>query len=200
MMQNQLREIPTSKRYFPALLPIIGEEKYEQIYKRYGGLYQNHDLPKSSLLKWHLVEGILPGLALYQNLREGGESQENALVVIDRTFEKLFSDIRTKMKKLGNFPWIYNVLRMYIKSAMRQYPPEGWKLEWILNDKNAVRFNMNSCFYYDTLVHYGAPGLTISFCKVDNFIYGDMSRYVKWQRTMTIGRGDTHCDFCFAHA
>ena len=68
------------------------------------------------------------------------------------------------------------------------------------NDKNAVRFNMNSCFYYDTLKKCGAPELTVSFCKVDDYIYGDMSRYVKWQRTMTIGRGDTHCDFCFARA
>ena len=116
-----------SKRYFPALLPIIGEEKYEQIYKRYADLYQNHDLPKSSLLKWHLVEGILPGLAMYQFLRESGQSQESALMVIDRTFEELFSKDRSKMKKLGNFSWIYNVLRLYIKPAMRRYPAEGWK-------------------------------------------------------------------------
>lgn len=65
-------------------LPIIGEEKYEQIYKRYADLYQNHDLPKSSLLKWHLGKGIHPGFAMYQYLRESGQSQESALVEIDR--------------------------------------------------------------------------------------------------------------------
>ena len=170
------------------------------IHERYRDLYANHVLPASSLLRWHLVEGILPGLALYQILREGNLPQENAFVVIDQTFEELFSTDRSKMRKLGNFPWIFNVLRLYIKPAMRQYPPEGWKLEWIQNDGNAVRFNMNSCFYYDTLVHYGSPELTAAYCKVDDFIYGDMSRQVKWQRTSTIGRGDTHCDFCFARA
>ena len=81
---------------------------------------------------------------------------------------------------------------------MRQYPPEGWNLEWIRNDNTAIRFNMKSCFYYDTLTKYEVPELTTSFCKVDDFIYGNMSPDVKWQRSMTIGRGNEYCDFCFA--
>ena len=65
---------------------------------------------------------------------------------------------------------------------------------------DAIRFRMNTCFYYKTLAAYGAPELTASFCRVDDLIYGGMSAQVLWQRTQTIGRGAEYCDFCFANA
>lgn len=190
--------ISMSKRFFSGLLPIIGDEKYKQVRVRYRELYKKHEMPKNRALRWHLIEGILPGLAFYQVLRENGESQESALKIIDQTFERLFSDNFARMKRLGRLRFIYPLLRLYIKSAMRKYPPEGWKVEWLQNDKNAVRFDMKSCFYYDTFSKYGAPELTASFCQVDDLVYGNMSPYIKWQRTKTIGRGATHCDFCFS--
>ena len=145
-----------------------------------------------------MIEGILPGLAFYQILRASGESQENALATIDRAFESLFSDNVKKMKQLGRLPFIYHFLRLFIKPAMRPYPPEGWKIEWIQNDKKAIRFNMKSCFYHDVLFKYGAPELTASFCRVDDLTYESMSPALAWRRTMTIARGDAYCDFCFA--
>jgi hypothetical protein len=196
-MSQKIKEIPMSKRFFPGLLPIVGGEKYKQIATRYRELFSNYDLPENPNLQWHLVEGILPGLALYQILREGGETQENALVKVDQAFEVLFSDNFTKMKMLGKLCFIYPFLRKFIKPAMRQYPPEGWKIDWLQNDKNAIRFNMKSCFYFDTFSKYGAPELTASFCRVDDLTYGKMSPCIKWQRSKTIAKGDTYCDFCF---
>jgi hypothetical protein len=196
--ENQKSEIPMSKHFFPGLLPIVGPESYEQVIARYRDLYSDHDLPNHPIIRRHLVEGILPGLAFYQILRESGKSQESALAIVDQAFERLFSDRLAKMKKLGRLRFAYPLLRLYIKPAMRQYPPEGWKIDWIQNDKEAIRFNMTSCFYYDTLSRYGAPELTASYCRVDDLIYGNMSPYVRWQRLKTIGRGETHCDFCFS--
>ncbi|MHB8135033.1 MAG: L-2-amino-thiazoline-4-carboxylic acid hydrolase [Anaerolineaceae bacterium] len=197
-MSQSSKEIPMTKRFFPGLLPIIGEEKYLQVVVCYQNLYVNHEFPNNPGLRRHLIEGILPGLALYQVLRESGESQECVLAAIDQTFEQLFSDKRTSMKKLGGIPFFYNILRLYIKPAMHQYPADGWKIDWVQNDKNAIRFNMNSCFYFDTLSRYGAPELTDSFCKVDDFVYKDMSPKINWQRSKTIASGETICDFCFA--
>lgn len=190
--------ISMSKRFFSGLRPIIGDKKYEQVRVRYRELYLKHELPKHRALRWHLIEGILPGLAFYQVLRENGESQESALKIIDQTFETLFSVSSAKLKKLGRLRFIYPLVRLYIKPALRKYPAEGWKIEWLQNDKNAIRFDMKSCFYYDTLSQYGAPELTAAFCQVDDFIYGTMSPYIKWQRSKTIGRGSDHCDFCFS--
>ena len=155
-MSQKMKEIPMSKRFFPGLLPIVGDENYRKVLARYRELYSHHKLPKNSTLQWHLTEGILPGLALYQVLRESGKSQESTLALINQTFEKLFSDKRAKMKKWGNLPLIYPLLRLLVKPMMRQYPPEGWKMDWVQNDNKAIRFNMKSCFYYDTLSQYGA--------------------------------------------
>jgi hypothetical protein len=196
-MSQKIKEIPMSKRFFPGLLPIIGDERYKQVIARYQELFEKHELPKHPALQRHLIEGILPGLAFYQVLTENGESQESALALIDQTFEILFVDNLARMKKLGKLSFVYPFLRLFIKPAMRQYPPEGWAIEWVQNDRNAIRFDMKSCFYFDTLSKYGAPELTASFCQVDDFIYGNMSPYVIWQRSKTIGRGEAYCDFCF---
>jgi hypothetical protein len=197
-MSKTIDKIPMAKRFFPGLLPIIGEEKYKHVMLRYQELFEKHELPKNLALQWHLIEGILPGLAFYQVLRESGESQENALVIIGQTFETLFSDELARMKKLGRLKFIYPFLRLYIKPAMRKYPSEGWEIEWLKNDKDAIRFDMRSCYYHDTFSKYGAPELTVSFCRVDDFIYGNMSPHIRWQRSKTIARGGTHCDFCFS--
>jgi hypothetical protein len=196
-MSQKIKEIPMSKRFFPRLLPIVGNEKYQQVVARYQDLFEKYELPKHPALQWHLIEGILPGLAFYQVLQENGESQESALAIIDQAFEVLFSDNFAKMKKLGRLSFIYPFLRKFIKPAMRRYPTEGWKIDWLQNDRNAIRFDMKSCFYFDTFSKYGAPELTASFCRVDDLTYGTMSTYIQWQRSKTIARGAACCDFCF---
>ena len=103
-MSLNSKQIPLSKRFFPGLLPIIGDDKYEQVTARYRDLYSSHVLTKNPCLQWHLTEGILPGLALYQILRESGESQESALGIIDQTFRQLFSDNLKKMRGIGRMP------------------------------------------------------------------------------------------------
>ena len=196
-MSQKIKEIPIPKRFFPGLLTIIGDEKYKRVMARYQDLFEKYELPKHPALQWHLIEGILPGLAYYQILREGGETQEYALAMIDQAFEVLFLDNIAKMKTLGRLSFVYPFLRIFIKPAIRQYPPDGWKIDWLQNDRNAIRFNMKSCFYFDTFSKYGAPELTASFCRVDDLTYDKMSPHIKWQRSRTIARGETYCDFCF---
>ena len=78
MTQNNLT-VPLPKRFFPGLLPIIGNDKYQKVKTKYEELYLNHELPENPYLCWHLTQGILPGLAYFQILRGSGESQEIAL-------------------------------------------------------------------------------------------------------------------------
>ena len=80
---------------------------------------------------------------------------------------------------------------------MQEYPAEGWLMEWKQMDRQAVRFDMRSCFYYETLTSLGAKELTASFCAVDDLSYGEMSPYITWNRTQTIARGGESCNFCF---
>jgi hypothetical protein len=169
-----------------------------RVHARFLELYAGCERPANAKLQWHLRYYILPGLAFYQLLREDGHSQEAALAVVDETFERLGAPNRRQMKLLGRLPFIYPFLRIYIKTAMQQYPDAGWQLEWVENSPNAIRFNMKRCFYHDVLSRHGAPELTAYFCKIDDRVYGEMSPYLEWRRTQTIGRGAAECDFCFA--
>ncbi len=191
-------KVPVSKRFFPGLLPMLGHDRYGRVITRYRELYSNHELPANPQLRWHLVEGILPGLALYQVLRESGESQDVALGSVDRAFDQLFAGDAEQMRRIGRLPFALPLLRVFLKPLMRKYPPEGWAIEWKQNSRDGIRFDMTTCFYHATLSTLGAPELTAAFCRVDDLMYRSMSRYVSRQRTTTIASGDTRCDFCFA--
>lgn len=197
-MRDAATNVPVSKRFFPGLLPILGDDNYGRVITRYRELYSNHELPANPQLRWHLVEGILPGLVLYQVLRESGESQDNALASVDRTFDQLFAGDIKQMRRIGRLPFALLFLRVFLKSFMRKYPPDGWQIEWRQNSGDGIRFDMTTCFYHATLSNLGAPELTAAFCRVDDLMYGSMSRYVSWQRTTTIASGSARCDFCFA--
>ncbi|MHB8088992.1 MAG: L-2-amino-thiazoline-4-carboxylic acid hydrolase [Anaerolineaceae bacterium] len=197
-MNNNI--IPISKKFFPGFLPLVGQKQYERMLNRYYDLYANHDMPENPILKHHLVQGILPGLAYYQILREDGKLKESALEKINQAFETIYAGNIRSFQKIGKIPFIYGILRLYIKTAMREYPAAGWDMDWQQVDGDAIRFRMNTCFYFNTLSGYGAPELTASFCRVDDLIYGSMSAHVLWQRTQTIARGAEYCDFCFANA
>jgi hypothetical protein len=157
-------------------------------------------MPTNRQLQWHLREYILPGLAVYQVLRAEGQSQEAALAKVDELIALVVVPQYHQMTWLGRFPWIYPLLRLVIRPAMRQYPAGGWQIDWLENSRDAIRFNMRSCFYFDTLSRYGAPELTASFCRGDDLVYSQISPYLEWNRTQTIGRGAEYCDFCFARA
>jgi hypothetical protein len=191
-------DAPLSRRFFPRLLPIIGDGAYESVIARYRELYAGQECPTNPQLRWHLIEGILPGLALYQVLGESAESRDDALGAVDRAFAQLFSDDVRQMKRIGRLPFALLFFRLFLKPLMRKYPPEGWRIDWKQSDRDGIRFDMTSCFYHATLSKYGAPELTASFCRVDDLIYSEMSRYVAWQRTTTIAGGNAYCDFCFA--
>ena len=108
-MSQKMKAIPMSKRFFPGLLPIVGDENYRKVLARYRELYSHHKLPENSTLQWHLTEGILPGLALYQVLRESGKSQESTLALINQTLKNCFPTRQCKMK-LRN--WSLNLYRV----------------------------------------------------------------------------------------
>ena len=196
MSQNS-KKIPYSKHFFPALLPLTGQHQYSMIKKRYEELYCAVEIPKNPILHRHLVEGILPGLAYYQVLQQEGKDKQAALIKINEVFSILFFDHRKPLQTIGRLPFAYTLLRLYIRTAMKEYPPEGWDIDWKQVNRQAVRFDMKKCYYFDTLQKFSAAELTACFCAVDDLIYAEMSPHIIWDRTLTIGRGADHCNFCF---
>ena len=199
-MQEELNQKDVSKRFFKAIESAIGSEMTQRVLNRYIEIRKSFQMPENPYLRMHLQEGILPGLALYREICQTEPDQKIALEKTDKVLEFIAHSKRKQMKAFGNLPIIYPVLRVYIKYEMKRYPSCGWQTEWKENSPEAIRFDMHSCFYQDTLTNLGAPELTASFCKLDDFVYSDKSPYLIWQRTKTIGRGDDLCDFCFLNA
>ena len=80
-------------------------------------------------LQWHLREFILPGLAVYQVLRAEGCTQAAALARMDEVLDLVTLPRRQQLERLGRFPLIYPLLRLYIRVALRQYPAPGWHID-----------------------------------------------------------------------
>lgn len=196
---DTIRLVALPRSYRQSALRQLGMACVARIEQRLGELGADVEWPGNGRLRSHLREHILPGLAVYQVLRVDGCSQEAALAAFDELLQEVVAPVRRKMSRLGRLPLIYPLLRLVVRPAMRQYPPEGWRIEWVENSREAIRFNMRSCFYFDTLSRHGAPELTASFCRGDDLVYGEMSPHIEFRRTRTIGRGDAYCDFCFAN-
>ncbi len=147
-------------------------------------------------LETHFSENILPLMSLYLLLREAYPD-----IALDKTrevAEEMYLIGRKRMAILGRFPFYHWLIRNMVSGMMkRMFPPEGWDIEWVEVSKKEVAFNMHACFYFDVLKEYDVPELTPVFCGLDDLIYDNISPHLRWQRTGTLGRGDTLCDFRF---
>ena len=79
----------------------------------------------------------------------------------------------------------------------REYPEEGWDIEWLDVSGEQIAYTINRCFYLDVLLEYDVPELTAQYCRVDHLIYEGLSPHAKWARKGALGRGDDCCDFRF---
>jgi hypothetical protein len=137
-------------------------------------------------------------VALYQTLLSDQGNQERALSLVEAAFDEWAVSNRRSMERLGRLPVFYWLLRALVRPIMRRnFPEPGWTTEWVETSGNAISFHMRSCFYLEVLEGYGVPELTAQYCRMDDLIYEDVSRYVRWARTRTLGRGDECCDFRF---
>ena len=170
----------------------------DRVEARYAELYRDRTRYDHPALRQHLEENILPGLALYQVLRAGGYDEAGALQLTERLLTVDLLRRRRPLELLGRLPFFFSLLRAVTRGFMaRNFPPQGWQVEWRDEGRDVVAFDMVSCFYLDVLTEYGAPELTPVYCGLDDLVYEGVSPHVRWERTRTLGRGDNCCDFRF---
>jgi hypothetical protein len=177
-----------------------------QVQARFKALYAARPRFAGAALQFHLDRNILPGLALYQVLREeleagqdSVESSASALAEVDQLMEAalLASPFPVLIRLAGRLPWAFHLVRLANRLGMRLgYPPEGWITTWLEDSEQCVAFDITGCFYLDVLTDYGAPELTPSFCRMDDLLYGHLDK-ARWGRTETLARGFPRCDFRF---
>ena len=163
---------------------------------RYRELYADRPRPARRALRIHLQRGILPGLALYQALLEAGDDQEAALAEMEHVMAETVIGLRGLMAFLSRLPRPFAIFRRVEPWVVRLgFHTEGWEMERVESSEDCVAFNVNRCFYVDTLASYGAPELTRVFCGGDDVYFPALEPSITWERTMTLGRGDDRCDF-----
>lgn len=195
-------ELPHATLFERALAADLGGAKAAEIVQaaatRYIELYAERTRHGNRALRRHLEESLLPGIALYQALLADPDTQHEALPLFEAVLEAWGLSRRKSLEFVGRLPIFYWLMRATVKMMTeRDYPPEGWDIEWLEVSRDEIRFDISRCFYMDVLAEYGAPELARAYCRVDDLIYDGISPYASWERTRTLGRGDDCCDFRF---
>lgn len=164
----------------------------------YAALYSSRKTLSTRTLQIHLERFLLPALGMYQALRAEGDGREAALETVEDLFSMELKPLKKGIELVGRTPFLFRAVRASIRFAMKLiFPPKGWEAEWLEVSSKTVAFNIHGCVYFETLNAYGAPELTTVFCALDNFVFDDVSPFIDWERTQTIGRGGAYCDFRF---
>ncbi|HEM46087.1 MAG TPA: hypothetical protein ENO23_03480 [Alphaproteobacteria bacterium] len=195
-------EMPHRDLWFREMAGLLGalpaHDLMERVEARYAALYRSRTRYDHPALAQHLEENILPGLALYQELRQDGHHEQAALKTVERLFTVPMHRMRRLMERIGRLPFFFWLVRTATRRFMaRNFPAPGWDVSWPDAGRHVVAFDMHSCFYLDVLTEYGAPELTSVYCRLDHLIYDDVSPHVRWQRTRTLAQGGDCCDFRF---
>ena len=73
--------------------------------------------------------------------------------------------------------------RMGVKKHMaKNFPPQGWKTEWVRCDGKEIHFNLCSCLYYASCVENGCPKLCRVYCENDNIAFSGLMPKIRFER------------------
>lgn len=148
-------------------------------------------------LRQHLEKHILPGLALYQVLKEETGDATLAQARVGLLLDAEARQSYRSIQPLSKLPLFFPVFRLATRLMMAyNFPPAGWEIEWVRDDAQAIAFNIKSCIYLKVLTVYAAPELTPIFCHSDDAAMEGFDSLV-FERTNTLGRGGEMCDFCY---
>jgi L-2-amino-thiazoline-4-carboxylic acid hydrolase len=169
----------------------------------YDAYYATRPRFEAPALRWHLNYQILPGLALYQILRDNaikqGHAPSTALKETGAILERM--DVFARwLPLLRNQPFAFAIFRRIGKLSLALFPAKGWDIQMVEDSPERFAFTIRRCFYLDVLTAYGAPELTEHFCRLDDVAYAALPPSIKWERTTTLGRGGSFCDFCWRAA
>jgi hypothetical protein len=196
--------MPNAKTWQRILAEKLGEVGagifMARVKQRYKDLKSGRPSFNNVVLDTHMVGNLLPGLALYQTLRENEMTEAEAIEQINRIFETWFDQVpplNVRVNQLLHYtPENFTIFRRLVRLVMdRLFPAPGWQYEVTEDNAKSFAFNIHHCFYHEVLKHYDATELTPVFCKLDDYVMAAMPPSIRWERTQTIAEGAEFCDF-----
>jgi hypothetical protein len=172
-----------------------------RVQARFEVLYSQRPRFAQRALRLNLEHNLLPGLALYQVLREEHREPQAALAEWDEVVGAPESSPSQRgLKLLGRLPESFELFRAAGRAMLVYgFPSEGWDYAWVEDSDRRLAFTITRCVYLRVLAAYGAPELTEHFCRLDDLMAEALPPWIEWSRTMTLGRGGAACDFCWTH-
>ena len=180
------------------LINRFGKEKGTEIYlqtrQRFDKLLA--ETPEKSKNRQKVFQNlILPRIALYQILLEGGMPKEEAMKVMeDHMIICGARPMRKKYEMIDRLPCAYSFFRFGFTHVVPGN--DLWEAEVDASKKDEFSVTMHKCFWNDTYREYGFPELCQYACQSDIITYSDL-KHAGFHRTQTLGTGGTCCDFCF---
>lgn len=175
-----------------------GSKIYEVAENILAKMIDEADYKNSKAVKWHMDKNMLPTIAIYLAFRQFEHTREDAYRYTSEILQILCEKVQKKNRLLGKMPFGYQLFKLFCKSIIAsQYPKEGWHTEWIKYSNEEIHFNFMSCIYVETTKRYNCLELCPLFCANDDITLAGYSPNILFERTETIGRGHTKCDFHF---
>lgn len=145
--------------------------------------------------QFHLNGTILPRIAMYQAMTEN-MAEEEAVSFIDQTVERSCMKIGKLLDKITSLPGMANVfLYLFRKMTLKIFGENnGFKQVVYEEGKETLRFDITECPYHKYSRENQSTKIAHTFCDSDLYCYGHLTK-IKFERTETIGRGGTRCDF-----
>jgi L-2-amino-thiazoline-4-carboxylic acid hydrolase-like protein len=169
-----------------------------RVQARYDMLYATRPRFRHPALWWHLTSQILPGLALYETLKEDAAQRGAAYVTALNETGKLLERLDVlgpRLPLLRYVPFAFGLFRQFTRLTLLLYPATGYDIQIVEDTPTKLAFNMRRCFYLDVLTAYRAPELTAQYCHLDDVAFGALPPRITWDRTTTLGCGGDCCDF-----
>lgn len=179
----------------------IGNKIYETASNILVRLKSEADYRNNKAIKWHMDTNMLPTIAMYLAFKgfeiTSDKAYDNTSEILRIAYEK----VQKKNRFLGNLPFGYSLFKMFCKLMIRdQYPKEGWDVKWIKYNNQEIHFDFTSCIYMETTRRYNCIELCPLFCANDDITLAGYSPNIIFERSETLGRGQTKCDFHFVNS
>lgn len=150
----------------------------------------------SASVRRHITETILPLVSLYRTMVENGTPAEQARSYVSDHMHVIARQQAEGMQKMARMPFFYAIFRRMCPSFMKKnYPQEGWDMQWQRCDKEEISFECHRCIYVDITTQLECPELCPAFCENDDIVYGSMAPGIVFARTQTLANGGKCCDF-----
>jgi hypothetical protein len=119
---------------------------------------------------------MLPAIAIYLTFKGFDSTADKAFDLTNEVLQIFRLKMQKKNRLIGRLPFGYFAFKIFCKSVMeKQYPEQGWDVEWVTYNTNEIHFNMKSCIFFLLQRNIVALKCVLCFVKMMMWFLQDIS-------------------------